>query len=325
MASISLLHEIDQLGDDWDKLVETSQSPHLFMTSRWIKTWWRQFGDSADPWIICVRNQDSLIAGVPLMKKDGVISFIGGEDLFDYHDFVIGAGDTGKYYQLFGSFLLEAEWDVLDFTSILESSPTIKHIPDFFKNKGFNVQIVEEDVVPGIILPKTWDGFLQSLRKKDRHELRRKIRRIEESGQYHLRSANLTTLDDDIVALLDLMRTSHIGKQDFLTENRAQFFRTIVKEMAELNYLRLQFLEIEGTPLAVVLGFDYGGIRWLYNSGYMVRADSLSAGLVLKALFINDAVDIGLEYFDFMKGAEAYKYRLGGKDSRLYRIFIDKT
>ena len=56
MASISLLHEIDQLGDDWDKLVETSQSPHLFMTSRWIKTWWRQFGDSADPWIICVRN-----------------------------------------------------------------------------------------------------------------------------------------------------------------------------------------------------------------------------------------------------------------------------
>ena len=57
----------------------------------------------------------------------------------------------------------------------------------------------------------------------------------------------------------------------------------------------------------------------------MVRADSLSAGLVLKALFINDAVDIGLEYFDFMKGAEAYKYRLGGKDSRLYRILIDKT
>ena len=57
----------------------------------------------------------------------------------------------------------------------------------------------------------------------------------------------------------------------------------------------------------------------------MVRADSLSAGLVLKALFINDAVDLGLEYFDFMKGAEAYKYRLGGKDSRLYQILIDKT
>ncbi len=148
---------------------------------------------------------------------------------------------------------------------------------------------------------------------------------MEESGQYQLRSANLATLDDDMVALLDLMRTSHIGKQDFLTENRVHFFRAIVKEMAELNYLRLQFLEIEGTPLAVVLGFDYAGIRWLYNSGYMVRADSLSAGLVLKALFINDAVDLGLEYFDFMKGAEAYKYRLGGKDSRLYQILIDKT
>lgn len=325
MVSISLLDDIDQLGNDWDKLVETSQNPHLFLTSRWIKTWWRQFHGSADLWVICATNQDSLIAGVPLMKKDGIISFIGGDDLFDYHDFVIGAEDTEKHYQLLGSFLLEAQWDVLDFTSLPETSPTIKYIPDFFEKKGFNVQILEQDVVPGMVLPKTWDDFLQSLRKKDRHELRRKIRRIEESGQYHLRSADLKTLDDDIDALLDLMRTSHAGKEDFLTENRAQFFRSIVKEMAELNYLRLQFLEIEGTPLAVVLGFDYGGIRWLYNSGYMVRSDSLSAGLVLKALFINEAVDLGLKYFDFMKGPEAYKYRLGGKDSRLYQILIKKA
>ena len=322
MVSVSLLDDIDQLGEDWDKLVEASQAPYLFVTSSWIKTWWGMFHGSAQPYVVTIVSQNALIAGVPLMRKDGVISFIGGDDLFDYHDFVISAEDKAKCYKLFGSFLLEEHWEALDFTSIPESSPTIKYLPEFFETNGFKVQILEEDVVPGLVLPETWDSFLQSLRKKDRHELRRKIRRIEDSSEYRLRSANSVTLDEDTSTLLDLMRTSHLGKNDFLTENRIDFFRTIIKEMAELNYLRLQFLEMEGTPVAGVLGFDYGGVRWLYNSGYSLRSDSLSTGLVLKARFINEAIDLGLKYFDFMKGSEAYKYRLGGKDSRLYRILV---
>ena len=322
MTSISLIDDITRLDDNWDRLVETSQWPSLFSTSAWIKSWWKEFSGAASPYILSLTDNGSLIGAVPLMKQGEVISFIGTSDLFDYHDFVITEENEKHCYQLFSSFLMEDKWSKLDFTSIRETSPTLNYIPDLFRSHGLKVQVVEEDVVPGIVLPDTWNDFLRLLRKKDRHELRRKIRRLEASTDYQLRSANPKTLDNDVETMFELMRSAHIEKNDFLTKSRIAFFKTVIAEMSQLDRLRLQFLEIGGLPVATVLGFDYGRVRWLYNSGYRARLDSLSTGLVLKAFFINEAIDLGLKYFDFLRGSETYKYHLGCKDSRLYQILV---
>jgi CelD/BcsL family acetyltransferase involved in cellulose biosynthesis len=41
----------------------------------------------------------------------------------------------------------------------------------------------------------------------------------------------------------------------------------------------------------------------------------LSAGIVLVARMIEDAVGRGYTEFDFLRGDEQYKYRLGAKDT----------
>jgi len=65
------------------------------------------------------------------------------------------------------------------------------------------------------------------------------------------------------------------------------------------------------------------GPRYLYNSGYDPRFRSLSAGLLCKVFSIQDSIQRGRKKYDFLKGAETYKYRLRGKSVPLYRCLVE--
>jgi CelD/BcsL family acetyltransferase involved in cellulose biosynthesis len=92
--------------------------------------------------------------------------------------------------------------------------------------------------------------------------------------------------------------------------------------MAQIGLLRLGVLELDGQPLAEIMCFDYNGCIYLYNSGYDPQYTALSAGLLSKVLAIKDSIEKGKSRFDFLKGAETYKYHLGGREVPLYRCQI---
>jgi hypothetical protein len=48
----------------------------------------------------------------------------------------------------------------------------------------------------------------------------------------------------------------------------------------------------------------------------------MGVGLISKILCIKDCIEKGRKKFDFLKGAEVYKYRLGGKEVPLHRCRI---
>jgi CelD/BcsL family acetyltransferase involved in cellulose biosynthesis len=82
--------------------------------------------------------------------------------------------------------------------------------------------------------------------------------------------------------------------------------------------LRFGILELNASPVAVVMYFDYNNSVFLYNNGYDPKYSFLSVGLISKVLCLKDSVERGRSKFDFLKGAEEYKYRLGGKEITLY-------
>jgi len=86
--------------------------------------------------------------------------------------------------------------------------------------------------------------------------------------------------------------------------------------MAGAGLLKLGTLALDGKQVAQLICFDYNNCIYLYNSGYNPDYVSLSVGLLSKALAIKDAIEKGKKKFDFLKGAEVYKYHLGGKKFR---------
>ena len=305
----------------WQQMLPQQGPASVFLTPQWQETWWGQFDDGSRELCILLVGGEVSPAGIaPLVRQGDTLSFLGGTDLFDYHDFIMGPGDPAAFYGELVSCLDGERWRILDLHSLPAASPTVAHLPDLLRSKGYDVSVEVEDVVPGIALPASWDDYLAGLRKKDRHELRRKLRRLEGAGTYQVVSSTPQSLDRDVDLFLEMMRESMEEKRDFMVPEREAFFHAIVAQMQQQSYLRLSFLELGGERVASIICFDYAGRRLLYNSGYRLAYAPYSVGLLLKALSLKEAIEQGLSYFDFLRGAEPYKYHLGAQDAELYHI-----
>jgi len=100
------------------------------------------------------------------------------------------------------------------------------------------------------------------------------------------------------------------------------FFRSIASAMSQQKLLRLNILELDNKPVAATMCFDYKDTIYLYNSGYEPDYGWLSVGVISKALCIKDSIERHKKRFDFLKGAEAYKFHLGGQELPLYRCSL---
>jgi len=214
----------------------------------------------------------------------------------------------------------------LELASLMGTSPTLAYLPELARQRGYSAEVREEDVVPGVMLPTTWEEYLSSLPGKERHELRRKFRRLESLPSW--RWYCLTGVEEADTRFGDfvmLMRQSGKAKAAYMTPERERFFHRIVQRTAQLGLLRLFFLELDGSPVAASVCFDYGTSRLLYSSGFSPQHGYYSVGLLLNALCLRDAIETGKSYFDFLRGGEPYKYHLGGKNRTLYQMVVKRS
>lgn len=308
----------ESIIDTWHGLLARRLWTSIFLTPEWQSTWWNRFDDgTAELKLVTVGPSDAPLGLAPLSLSGSTLTFVGDTDLFDYHDFI---DVVPGFHEALVECLEDEPWQTMDLRSVPAFSPAVEALPAALRAIGCEVTIEEEDVVPGVELPATWDEFLANLRKKDRHELRRKLRRLGGAGDVRVVEADGNALEKDFEVFHELMAESREEKRDFMLPEREEFFRSIIEWAHSADFLRLQFLELNGEKVAAVLSFDYDGRRLLYNSGFRLEHGQLAVGLMLKALCIKDAIERGLTYFDFLRGAEPYKYHLGGKDTRLVRI-----
>jgi CelD/BcsL family acetyltransferase involved in cellulose biosynthesis len=196
----------------------------------------------------------------------------------------------------------------------------------FAKQKSYEVEIKQTNVSPHLLLPRSWEDYLALLKTKDRHELRRKLRRLEQTPSVNY----LTIIEKDRLLLamdtfFKLFQLSNTEKANFMTDKKRAFFAAMVSSLAEQGNIRLSFLEISGVRTGTTLCFDYNNDIYLYNSAYDPAYSSLSVSLLLKVFNIRDAVEHGKKRFDFLSGDEPYKYDLGGHDVPLYQCLITRS
>jgi CelD/BcsL family acetyltransferase involved in cellulose biosynthesis len=164
-----------------------------------------------------------------------------------------------------------------------------------------------------IELPGSWDAYLAALSGKDRHELRRKLRRAETArprAEVGRTPAALATLLDGFLAL---HRKSKIGKARFMDARMEDFFRGLGMALAAEGTAALWMLWLDDRPAAALFCLEYGDTVGLYNSGFDPEARAWSPGVVLIARTIEDAIARGARRYDFLRGEEPYKYGFGAR------------
>ena len=169
-------------------------------------------------------------------------------------------------------------------------------------------------------LPATYTEYLQMVGKKERHEIRRKARRY----QRQLGEAVIRTEHGQGWGFEEFVRLHRLaaGAKGRFMDNRTE---SLFRRLADLPGWRVDLLADQGGKAAAcVFGYSDADGYYLYNSSFDPAYSAASPGVVLLASMIEKAVKEGLSLFDFLKGDETYKRRLGAVHRSLYTVSCRK-
>ncbi len=320
---------------EWNELLTRSDTDTIFLTWQWQQLWWDRLAGDAQLAVLTVREDGDLVGLAPLYvhrSEEGLrtLRLVGGVDVSDYLDIIASRDKQQLVFSALWRFLSGEHgnrWDVLDLHNVPASSPSLTLLPDMARSTpGFRVSIEVEDVCPVISLPSTWEQYLSLLDRKQRHEVRRKIRKANTEAEINWYYAhNGASLEAEVDEFVRLHQRSSDRKLDFMDDRMQAFFQGVARAASEEGWLKLAFLVVNKAKVASVFCFDYGDAILVYNSGYDPDLySSLSTGIVLLAYCIEDAIAVGRTTFDFLRGEEEYKYRFGGTRTEIHHLRISR-
>lgn len=314
MDTLETLRESAGSGLPWDC---------LFVWPFWLQTVHRHLGRRGEPCILSVADGSDIIGVAPLSIDGQTACFLGNPDVCDYQDIVAGPGRETAVMSAVASHLKAGGVRWMDLRTLRPDALALKALQTLEARDNWVVALEQDEVTYEAELPADWDDYIKHLSGKQRHEVRRKIRRLENNGRFAYR---MVARDDNLhSAIDDFLRLFHMNRADkaaFMNETMSAYFHDLIGALAAQQMLRLYFLEIDGSPAATVLCFDYKGVRYLYNSGYDAHYHELSVGVLSKVFSLQAGIEAGCARYDFLKGAEVYKKRLGGLEVPLYRCKV---
>ena len=323
--------------ESWNALVEQSITDTPFSRHEYLSEWWKTLGGgewkSAELVLASASENDQLIGIAPLFISDydgqRALMLAGSIEISDYLDLIVREGDLSRFLSGLLDFLISSSpdyWSALDWYNIPDSSPSLAALQAEAEKRGWTHHQEVYRPTPRIPLNGSFEDYLSRIDKKQRHEIRRKMRRAAESEKkvdFNIVNGK-ENIDSEINAFLDLMLHDP-GKAEFLHPAMREQMTVTIQNAHKYGYLWLAFLEIEGAKTAASLNFDYRNKLWGYNSGVSREHMELSPGWVLMAHTIQWCCENRRYEFDFMRGDEEYKYRFGGVNKYVMRVKITKS
>jgi CelD/BcsL family acetyltransferase involved in cellulose biosynthesis len=323
------------LREDWNTFL--SRCDHtVFSTWEWLTTWWRHFGDGRKLVLLIAEENGKIFGIAPLMYsvkkifglRTAKIEFIGTRHS-DYNDFII-AGNKEECLHLFLDYLrsgFKGKWDSIELNDIPETSATQTSL----SQAGGGLQTVYSRVIHECLylpLPQSYENLYNQLSYKFRQNLRRCDKNLlAEHKVKFVDYSNLEQHQKGMASLFDLNQKRWQTKSQpgaFADPKICDFTLDIAQTFLSKGWLRLNSLSVDGIPVAVSYGFNYGSKFNYYLHGVDPNYQRYSVGNLLVVKLLKQSIEEGLTEFDFLRGDESYKYRWTSLTRKNYNLMLTK-
>ncbi len=293
---ITSTEDLARIEPEWLALCRRTPGTTPFQTPMWLLPWWRHFGSDD----LAVIATGGALAPLYIVRgDDDSLGMFLGTGNSDYLDVV---GDAAAVIDEMASLDCRM-WDLQQLRP--SSSMLSVALPD-----GWSGNVEDHDVCPILSLS---DLQLSTHFQKNLRYYRRRL------GDARVENANSDNLDEIVDALFALhaARWQRRGLPGVLADDVVQrFTREVARRMLDAGALRMYATRISERIVAVFYGFAFGDTVYYYLSGYDPELEKLSIGTLVVAHAIEEAQRDGAAAFDFLRGAEEYKYAWGAKDRR---------
>ncbi|HPS32652.1 MAG TPA: GNAT family N-acetyltransferase [Anaerolineaceae bacterium] len=326
--------EWDALAPEWDLLFSRSHVQVPFLRFGYLRAWWQSLGGAEWPpeksalRIITARERGELVGIAPLFLSSKpewppALRLIGSVEVSDYLDLLSPPKRLADFLTGLLAFLQgdpELRGYPLELLNLREDSTTLQMLPAAAESSGYTYTEERLQPSPYISLAESWEAYLAGVNKKQRHEIRRKVRNAENRHQtdwYSVQDAS--RLEEEVDDFLAMMRQDP-RKAAFLNPAMREHLQATARFAFGQGQLHLAFLTFEGHKAAAYFSFIEGGKLWVYNSAWEPAYAPCSPGWVLLARVIEWAIAHGLREVDMMRGDEDYKYKFGAVNRYVTKV-----
>ncbi len=316
-------------ASEWERLLATNPTASAFSNRAVHEAWWIGYGAEATDISLAVYDASgALHAYLPLMLRPDGVRYLGATYHIDYATVLIDLSNTESATATADALVAHLFTDTaaLDLRRLRRADHAHELFMSALAHNGTRATtLTVEDPAPAIDLTNitTFDEHLERIDKKDRHEIRRKVRRGEGAG------VTITTKPhavDDLAEFIKLHR-ARWGHHGLFTDDEKgardeTFMRELFARAPEdlITLIVARNLEFGAFAAGLFLR-DATGIRY-WNAGGELAARALSPGILLFAHGLQMAISERKETFDFLRGNENYKYEVGAADVDVLMVTV---
>jgi CelD/BcsL family acetyltransferase involved in cellulose biosynthesis len=318
------------LRQEWSDLLDRSASRSVFLTWEWLYASWRSVTPDLPLYIIAVRDGAERLLGLgpfcivrtakPIPMR--TLVFLGTECVCsEYLDIV---ADPGLVHEVVGCIWAAIRqemhaWDCIRFTDLLENALVREHLVPLARDCDFLVLEDKGQICPYFVFGNGRKGFWEALSPNQRSNLRRRARKFLELGTTFEVVDSMDRLPDALGMLFELhaKRWSERNQRGVLADEAIRRFHgEVVSLLGPKEQVRIYTLRMNGKVVASLYALEYKNHLFYYQSGFdpeppapRLKESQYAPGFVLMGRVLEDAAERGLAEFDFLRGAETYKFR----------------
>ena len=325
---------LEALAAEWERIAEEDAAGEAFYRPEWPHAFLRAFTPSAKLVVVSAWSGSDLRAVLPLIR---VTSFLIGlpvrklVGVANIHCCRLGLAlaPHEEREQLLRAMWDEVKslpgWDLLDFDYVLEANGVDK-FSQCAVSDSYPVSRIRawQSLHLSFNVAQGETPWLDGTRPKFRSNLRRARRQLEERGKVttsHFDMADATALEK----FYQLEASGWKGKQGTAIAcdpRTRQFYDDVAQASARARVLALDFLELDGKPIAAHFAFQFHGRYCLAKAAYDETYQRYGPGQLLVHEVLSQSRERGIRELDFVGPATWDESRWGSERRTHFQILI---
>ena len=318
---VQTLDQLDRLQPDWEAAYLADPQAQIFLSWNWIRSW---FEITPYKWAVLtarIVERSNYFAFLPIIFRGFrpmQIINLGGQPLAPYTGFICAAENEFDVITSFAHYI-QKHWNWVQFQMAEVLDTRLEIFLNSFSREHFNVD--KSDGMPSlsIPLPDEWENYLQkSLSYNSRRKLLRRTRQLQGFPDFHEHKIQTDNNIEDIEKILNLWQ------QRWGPKPTTPWLRSIFQHFLQNDQLWSLILWDGETPIAGTISIVDcpKKVFYAYIFGGNPNYKKWTPGKVMCGYEIKYAIENGFEKYDFLVGADEYKFSFGAKQRNTFNIII---
>ena len=317
----------------WSQVHEAASEASFFLTLDWVETWLEVFGPALQPRILVFSEGDPAaprVVGICLLSIQGhkvgplserrVHLNASGEAEADEvcsedNALMCLPGAEDAVASALSAYLQTQDWDEL----VLNGWGPSPSLEALLRSPLSGLSLTRTETPSHFVDLRAFgaeaDGYLKTLSRNTREQVRRSRRALEANGPIEVRPALTAARCQEAFEALASLHTASWNARGkpgvFVSPVFRDFHERLIRRLLPSG--RVSLLEIVSgeLKLAVLYSFVYEGTLLFYQSGLRLESDKrVKLGLVAHSVAIEHCRAAGLARYDFLAGGDQYKKSL---------------